>query len=73
MKHPPAFQYTKEIILECLKKNEFKKIEVNKIKQGKFILQYGFKFPTFLTPVDTPVLTLDDSPFNPFPIPVDTV
>lgn len=53
LKHPPAFQYTKEIILECLKKNDFKKIEVNKIKQGKFILQYGFKFPTFLTPVET--------------------
>mgnify|MGYP001159451073 CR=1 FL=1 len=52
-KHPPAFQYTKEIILEVLRKNNFKNIEYEKIKQGKYILQYGFKFPTFLTPVET--------------------
>ena len=29
------------------------KIQYKKIKQGRFILQYGFKFPTFLTPVET--------------------
>ena len=56
-KHPPAFQYTKEIILESLKKNNYKNIEYKKIKQGKFILQYGFKFPTFLTPVETIIFT----------------
>ena len=56
-KHPPAFQYTKEIILESLKKNNYRNIEYKKIKQGKFILQYGFKFPTFLTPVETIIFT----------------
>ncbi len=57
LKHPPAFQYTKEIIVQSLKKNNFKFIEYKKIKQGKFILQYGFKFPTFLTPVETIIFT----------------
>tara|TARA_A100000164_G_scaffold346505_1_gene347202 strand:- start:1107 stop:1811 length:705 start_codon:yes stop_codon:yes gene_type:complete len=57
LKHPPAFQYTKEIIVQSLKKNNFKSIEYKKIKQGKFILQYGFKFPTFLTPVETIIFT----------------
>ena len=53
IKHPPAFQFTKNKILEILKNNNFKDIKVKKIKQGKFILQYGFKFPTYLTPVET--------------------
>ena len=57
LKHPPAFQYTKEIIIQSLERNNFKSIEYKKIKQGKFILQYGFKFPTFLTPVQTIIFT----------------
>ena len=56
-KHPPAFQFTKDIIINCLKDNNFKEIKVQKIKQGKFILQYGVKFPTFLTPVETYIFT----------------
>ncbi len=57
LKHPPAFQYTKEIIFKVLEKNGFKNIKYEKVKQGKFILQYGFKFPTFLTPVETVIFT----------------
>ena len=57
LKHPPAFQYTKEIILDVLKKHGYQNIEYKKIKQGKYILQYGYKFPTFLTPVETVVFT----------------
>jgi hypothetical protein len=56
-KHPPAFQFTKDIIINTLKNNHFKEIKVQKIKQGKFILQYGVKFPTFLTPVMTYIFT----------------
>ena len=50
--HPPAFQFTKKKILIALKKNNFRNIKFKKIKQGKFILQYGIKFPTLLTPVE---------------------
>jgi len=57
LNHPPAFQYTIKIIEEVLKKNNFKEIKIKKIKQGKFILQYGIKFPTFLTPVETYLIT----------------
>ena len=57
LKHPPAFQYTSEIIFKVLEKNGFKDIKYEKVKQGKFILQYGFKFPTFLTPVETVIFT----------------
>ena len=57
LKHPPAFQYTSEIILKVLEKNGFKNIlKYEKVKQGKFILQYGFKFPTFLK-VETIIFT----------------
>ena len=49
MKHPPAFQFTQEILINYLNKNNYKNISIKKVKQGKFILQYGFKIPTFLT------------------------
>ena len=57
MKHPPAFQFTRNILIDYLKKNNFKNIHLKKIKQGNFILQYGIKFPTILTPVETVIIT----------------
>ena len=48
---------SKNIILRSLKENNFKNLEVKKVKQGKFILQFGFKFPSFLTPVETIIFT----------------
>ena len=57
MKHPPAFQFTKEILNKYLIKNDYKNINFKKIRQGKFILQYGIKVPTFLTPVETVIIT----------------
>ena len=55
--HPPVFQYTKEQIINELVKQGFKNVNYKKIKQGKFILQFGYKFPTFLTPVSTIIFT----------------
>ena len=57
MKHPPAFQFTQEILISYLYKNNYKNITIKKVKQGKFILQYGVKVPTFLTPVETVIIT----------------
>ena len=57
IEHPPAFQFTRNIILRSLKENNFKNLEIKKVKQGKFILQFGFKFPSFLTPVETIIFT----------------
>ena len=54
-KHPPVFQYTIDQIIEVLKKKGFRRVNYKIIKQGKFILQFGYKFPTFLTPVKTVV------------------
>ena len=57
MKHPPAFQFTQEILKKYLTNNNYENINFKKIKQGKFILQYGIKVPTFLTPVETIIIT----------------
>ena len=57
IKHPPAFQFTEEILGKYLKKNNFKNINFKEIRQGKFILQYGIKVPTFITPVKTIIIT----------------
>ena len=51
--HPPVFQFTINQIKNSLIKNGFKLEKYNIIKQGKYILQFGYKFPTFLTPVKT--------------------
>ncbi len=53
LNHPPVFQFTIDQIVNVLKKKGFKRVNYKIIKQGKFILQFGYKFPTFLTPVKT--------------------
>lgn len=49
--HPPAFQYTSKQIEKMMIKSGFKEVTFTKIPKGKFILQFGFKVPSFLTPV----------------------
>ncbi len=52
-KHPPVFQYTISQIKNALINNGYKLKNYKILKQGKYILQFGYKFPTFLTPVKT--------------------
>ena len=54
--HPPTFQYTSETIKgELIKK--FNSVKCRKIVMGKFVLQYGYKFPSALTPVQPHIFT----------------
>lgn len=50
IKHPPVFQYTTADVTEMMRKAGFKKIEAILIPKGRYILQFGVKFPSFLTP-----------------------
>ena len=52
-KHPPVFQFTINQIIEALINNGYKIEYFKTVKQGKYILQFGYKFPTILTPVKT--------------------
>tara|TARA_B100000989_G_scaffold298806_1_gene289997 strand:+ start:6949 stop:7656 length:708 start_codon:yes stop_codon:yes gene_type:complete len=52
-KHPPVFQFTINQIIEALVNNGYKIDNFEIVKQGKYILQFGYKFPTILTPVKT--------------------
>ena len=52
-KHPPVFQFTINQIIEALVNNGYKIEYFKTVKQGKYILQFGYKFPTILTPVKT--------------------
>ena len=52
-KHPPVFQFTINQVNKALINNGFKIINYKIVKQGRYILQFGYKFPTFLTPVKT--------------------
>jgi len=50
MKHPPAFQFTREHISGILEKSGFHDVNIKAISKGKFILQLGIKVPSFITP-----------------------
>ena len=49
LEHPPTLQYPPEMIFEFLKRHAAE-VEVTPIPKGKWILQYGMKYPAALTP-----------------------
>jgi SAM-dependent methyltransferase len=55
MKHPPTLQYPENFIRTILKSAGFSHIESECIPKGKYVMQYGVKVPSWVTPVQ-PVL-----------------
>jgi len=51
LKHPPTLQYPENVLIELMKNSGFESILSERIPKGRHILQYGFKVPSFLTPV----------------------
>ena len=51
LKHPPTFQYTQEYIKKIAETRGFSLLEYVNIPKGKYVIQFGFKFPSILTPV----------------------
>lgn len=56
--HPPAFQYTIEIVSDVIQRYFGRAPTVRKIKKDKYVLQFGFKVPAKLTPVQPYLLTV---------------
>jgi len=50
IKHPPVLQYSSPDVVEMIGNAGFKRIEVVSIPKGRYILQFGVKFPSFMTP-----------------------
>jgi ubiquinone/menaquinone biosynthesis C-methylase UbiE len=50
MEHPATLQFPPDMILELLKEYT-SEVRMNRIEMGRWVLQYGFKFPAALTPV----------------------
>jgi hypothetical protein len=48
--HPPTLQYPPGVILELMRK-QAASVEMKPIPTGQWVLQYGFKYPTALTPI----------------------
>lgn len=48
--HPPVLQYTQEYIKMIAEANKFSLIEFMIVPKGKYIIQFGIKFPSILTP-----------------------
>jgi SAM-dependent methyltransferase len=59
--HPITFQFTASMIAEELRKKT-ELVEVISIPKGKFVLQLGFKTPSFLTPVQVYGITATKKP-----------
>lgn len=51
MSHPATLQYPAPLLAASLRELGAKKVEVKRIPKGRWVLQYGFKFPSALTPV----------------------
>jgi SAM-dependent methyltransferase len=56
--HPPAFQHTVIAISNIISNLFGKPPSVKLIPKGKYVLQFGFRFPAYLTPVQAFVLTV---------------
>jgi len=59
MKHPPTLQYPESFIRNILGSAGFSNIESKFIPKGKYVIQYGLKVPSWITPVQ-PVLFVAD-------------
>ncbi|HVS26535.1 MAG TPA: class I SAM-dependent methyltransferase [Burkholderiales bacterium] len=55
--HPPAFQYTVDYISAVIRNLFGTDPTVTRIPKGKYVLQFGFKFPARFTPVQPYLLT----------------
>ena len=51
IKHPPTLQYSESHILKMITSAGFCKTGARRIPKGRFVLQYGVKVPSFITPV----------------------
>lgn len=51
LKHPATFQYTQEYIKEIAEDEGFSLLEYVNVPKGRYVIQFGFKFPSALTPV----------------------
>lgn len=50
IKHPPVLQYTSNAVIQMMSESGFSRIESIAIPKGCYILQFGVKFPAWLTP-----------------------
>jgi SAM-dependent methyltransferase len=49
--HPPTFQFTADAVAQTIERHCGGEPRIDRIPLGRFVLQYGVKFPTALTPV----------------------
>ncbi|MDR3491463.1 MAG: class I SAM-dependent methyltransferase [Gammaproteobacteria bacterium] len=50
LEHPMTLQYPKELIGDEIQK-KFNHVDITEIPLGRWVLQFGFKVPSFITPV----------------------
>ena len=50
MKHPPVLQYTVPKIIEIMTESGFNRVQAITVPKGRYILQFGIKVPSFMTP-----------------------
>jgi hypothetical protein len=55
IKHPPTLQYPSAVLLKMIEQAGFVDASSKAVPLGKYVLQYGIKVPTWVTPVQ-PIL-----------------
>jgi SAM-dependent methyltransferase len=61
LKHPSTFQYSENVLFAMLEEAGFAEVKKETIPKGKYVLQYGVKVPSWVTPVQ-PVLFSAERP-----------
>lgn len=54
--HPATLQYPRPVLASVMEEAGFHSVSVTRIPKGKYVLQYGVRVPSFLTPVMPTIL-----------------
>ena len=61
IKHPSTLQYSPDFLFDLIEEAGFQNVKKEFVPKGKHVIQYGFKVPSWITPV-VPVLFTADCP-----------
>jgi SAM-dependent methyltransferase len=57
IKHPPTLQYTAAQLLGMMSAAGFRRTSVRRIPKARYVMQFGVKVPSFVTPVQPSLFT----------------
>jgi SAM-dependent methyltransferase len=63
LSHPPVLQYTSDVLSRTLREAGLRDVRWEEIPLGRYVLQFGVKWPSLLTPIK-PMIFIASTPTN---------